>query len=613
MKVDKLPTRYHLYNYYGCHFTNKGFIFRLYAPHATKVNLVGDFNNWNENNLVMNNVGDGNYEIVVPNAMELDNYKYIIWNGDKKIYKADPFATYCDLGPNRNSRVYSIDEFKWQDYSYLHKLNGSFIDKPLNIYECNLGSWKRHEDGTYYSFKELKDELIPYVKKMGYTHIELMPISEFPFDGSWGYQVTGFYAITCRYGEPYDFMEFVNAAHHEGIGVIIDWVPAHFCKDAEGLMEFDGECLYESSDPLLQERPEWGTRIFDFGSPYVQDFLISSAMMYIDLYHVDGIRVDAVASMLYLDFGKKDGQWRPNKYGNNFNLEAIDFIKNLNIVLHGQYPNVITVAEESTAYDGVTRPVNFGGLGFDFKWNMGWMHDTLDYMESTMRWGCHHHMSFSTMYAYSENFILPLSHDEVVHGKKSLLDKMPGDYDQKFANLRAYYGYMMTHPGKKLTFMGAEIAQFIEWNYQQGLDWILLKYPRHNQMQKFFADLNKFYLKHSELWQLDQKSEGFKWVKEDDGREGYIYQRFNDSGDELLIVLNFNTHEANDYRIETKYNYEEVINSNKTIYGGTGKVNKEITNNDGYISLYLAPLSVVILQRGDVAIEEKEEKMEETK
>ena len=613
MKVDKIPTQYHLYNYYGCHFTNKGFIFRLYAPHASRVSVIGDFNNWNENTHVMTNIGDGNYEITIPSAMELDNYKYVIWNGDRKLYKADPFATFADLGPNKNSRVFSIDEFKWQDYSYMHKQTGSFIDKPLNIYECHLGSWRRHEDGSFLSYKELKDELIPYVKKMGYTHIELMPVSEYPFDGSWGYQVTGFYAITSRYGEPYDFMEFVNAAHHEGIGVIVDWVPAHFCKDAEGLIEFDGDCLYESSDPLKKERAEWGTRIFDFEKPYVQDFLISSAMMYVDLYHIDGIRVDAVASMVYLDFGKKPGEWRPNKYGNNFSLEAIDFLKNFNIAIHGAFPNVITVAEESTAYDGVTRPVYLGGLGFDFKWNMGWMNDTLSYMQATMRWGCHHNMSFSTMYAYSENFILPLSHDEVVHGKKSLLDKMPGDYDQKFANLRAYYGYMLTHPGKKLTFMGAEIAQFIEWNYTQGLDWILLKYPRHSQMQKYFADLNKFYVKHSELWQLDQKPEGFEWIKEDDGREGYIYKRFNENRDELLVILNFNTNEAVDYRIETEYNYEEVFNSNRAIYGGNDKVNKDIKNTEGYISLYLAGLSVVILQRTTVAVIKKKEKKEEVK
>ena len=613
MKLDKTPVKNHLYNYYGCHFTNKGFIFRLYAPNASRVSVIGDFNNWNENSNVMNNVGDGNYEVTIPNAMELDYYKYVIWNGDRKIYKADPFATYSDLGPNKNSRIFSIDEFKWQDYSYMHKQNGSIIERPLNIYECHLGSWKRHEDGTFLNYRELKDTLIPYVKKMGYTHIELMPVSEYPFDGSWGYQVTGFYAITSRYGEPYDFMEFVNEAHREGIGVIVDWVPAHFCKDQEGLIEFDGTCLYESDDPLRRERAEWGTRIFDFGKPYVQDFLISSAMMYFDLYHIDGVRVDAVASMLYLDFGKKDGEWRPNRYGNNFHLEAIDFLKNFNIASHGEYPHIITIAEESTAYDGVTRPVYLGGLGFDFKWNMGWMNDTLGYMESTMRWGCHHHMSFSTMYAYSENFILPLSHDEVVHGKKSLLDKMPGDYDQKFANLRAYYGYMMTHPGKKLVFMGAELAQFIEWNYTQGLDWILLKYPRHNQMQKYFADLNKFYLKHSELWELDQKQEGFEWIKEDDGREGYIYKRFNKNRDELLVILNFNTHEANDYRIDTIYNYEEVFNSNRNLYGGDGKVNKEIVNDKGYISLYLAPLSVVILQRTTEANIVKDEDMEETK
>ena len=597
MKVDKIPTKNHLYNYYGCHFTNKGFIFRLYAPHASKVSVAGDFNNWNENTHVMTNIGDGNYEIVIPSAMELDNYKYVIWNGDKKFYKADPFASFCDLGPNRNSRIFSTDEFKWQDYSYMHRQIGSFVDKPLNIYECNLGSWNRHEDGSFYSYRELKEELIPYVKKMGYTHIELMPISEFPFDGSWGYQVTGFYAITARYGEPYDFMEFVNAAHHEGIGVIVDWVPGHFCTDEEGLIEFDGECSYESIDPLKKERPEWGTRIFDFSSPYVQDFLISSAMMYVDLYHIDGIRVDAVASMIYLDFGKREGEWKPNKNGGNYNLEAIDFLKNFNVAIHGKYPNVITIAEESSSFDGVTRPVYLGGLGFDFKWNMGWMNDTLGYMVSTSRDMCHHNMSFSTMYAYSENFILPLSHDEVVHGKKSLLDKMPGEYDQKFANLRAYYGYMMTHPGKKLSFMGAEIAQFIEWNYTQGLDWILLKYPRHNQMQKYFADLNKFYVKHSELWQLDQKQEGFEWILEDDGKDGYIYKRFNENRDELLVVLNFNACDKDNYHINTNYNYEEVFNSNRTIYGGSGKVNKEIINYGGYIDLYIAGLSVVILRR----------------
>ncbi|MBO4623169.1 MAG: 1,4-alpha-glucan branching protein GlgB [Bacilli bacterium] len=605
MKVDKIPTKYHLYNYYGCHFTNKGFIFRLYAPHATKVSVIGDFNNWNENTHVMNYLGDGNYEVIIPSAMELDNYKYVIWNNDLKLYKADPFASFSDLGPNRNSRIYSTDEFKWQDYSYLHKVQPNHINKPLNIYECNLGSWKRHLDGSFYTYKELKDELIPYVKKMGYTHIELMPISEFPFDGSWGYQVTGFYAITARYGEPYDFMEFVNAAHREGIGVIVDWVPAHFCKDEEGLIDFDGKCLYEYRDPLKKERQEWGTRIFDFESPYVQDFLISAAMMYVDLYHVDGIRVDAVASMLYLDFGKREGEWKPNRYGEKYCLEAIDFIKNFNVAIHEAYPNVITIAEESTSFAGITTPVYLGGLGFDFKWNMGWMHDTLNYMQSTTRWGCHHNMSFSLDYAYNENYILPLSHDEVVHGKKSILDKMPGEYDQKFNDLRAYYGYMMTHPGKKLTFMGVEIAQFIEWNYTQGLDWILLKYPRHNQMQKYFADLNKFYLKHSELWELDQDTSGFEWIKEDNGHEGYIYKRFNKNREELLILLNFNMNDSFIEAIDTIYNYEEVFNSNRSIYGGNGKVNKDIKNINGKIEVFVEAQSIVILKR----VEEKKEEV----
>ena len=597
MALSKTIEKYHLYKYYGCHKTTQGFIFRVYAPNAVKVSVIGDFNDWNTNANIMNNIGEGNFELTINGACVEDRYKYyIVTNDGKKLYKADPYGFYNDLTENKNSRIFDIDSYRWHDKKYIEQRQ-LLIDKPMNIYEVHLGSWKRHEDGSFYSYFDYSHELIAYVKKLGYTHIELLPITEFPFDGSWGYQVTDYFAPTARFGNPYGFMGLIDAAHEAGIGVIIDWVPAHFCKDEHGLYEFDGTYLYEYSDPLKREHLEWGTREFDYGKPYVQDFLISSAMMFFDKYHVDGIRVDAVASMIYLDYGRKE--WRPNQYGNNINLEAVDFMKNLNVAVHGEFPYVLTIAEESTDYAQVTTPVYAGGLGFDYKWNMGWMNDTLGYVQSTMRWAIHHNLSFSMMYAYNENYILPLSHDEVVHGKKSLLDRMPGMYEEKFANLRTYYGFTMTHPGKKLTFMGSEIAQFIEWDYTKGLDWLLLKYPSHHSMLKYFYDLNKFYLAHSELWELDQDPKGFEWVMEDDGRGGYVYKRFNKNRDELMIVLNFAYTGEDNYKIKTEFNYEEVFTSDLAKYGGSGIKNKEIVNENGEITIRVAPLSIIILSRKD--------------
>lgn len=586
-----------LYNYFGCHLNSKGYTFRVYAPNAIKVCLIGEFNNWNEEYSNMNNLGNGVFEILIKNACELDMYKYVIYTkNNQKLYKADPFAFYNDLGEDKNSRVYTLDEYIWHNRSYIKKRHNLF-DKPLNIYEVHLGSWKRDENGNYLNYRTIADELIPYVKQMGYTHIELMPITEYPYDGSWGYQVTGYFSVTSRFGEPYDFMYLIDKAHHNGLGVIIDWVPAHFPKDFHGLYEFDGSYLYEDSEPLRREHEEWGTRVFDFGKPYVKSFLISSALFFFEMYHIDGIRVDAVASMLYLDYGRKI--FKPNKYGNNFNLEAIEFLKELNINVFKNYPYALMIAEESTAYAQVTSPVYAGGLGFSYKWNMGWMNDTLEYMQSNKRHDLHNKMSFSMWYAYNENFILPLSHDEVVHGKKSLLDKMPADYDAKFANLRAYYGYMMTHPGKKLTFMGSEIAQFIEWNYKQGLDWLLLKYPRHNEMQKYFRDLNKFYLKNKPLWELDYDRKGFEWIIENDGNDGYIYRRFDRDNNSLIIICNFSDFYKDKYilNINNNDNYEELFNSDSIKYGGKGRVNRIINNKKKALTLKIAPLSFMVIAK----------------
>ena len=562
----------------GCHRLHHdgidGFVFRVWAPNAAAVSVVGDFNFWNEEDLPMQPIGWGVWEAFSRYAKEGGAYKFCVTHHTgRRVHKADPYATRCAALPEKSSIVWPLDGYRWHDGAFLRKLEKEgTLDRPVNIYEMHLGSWRAKEDGTPLGYREIAAELVPYLQDMGYTHVEIMPVSEYPFEGSWGYQVTGYFAPTFRYGTPQDFMAFVDACHKGGIGVILDWVPAHFPKDEHGLYEFDGTCQYELSDPMMNEHPDWGTRIFDYGRGEVRSFLISSAVHWIKNYHVDGIRVDAVASMLYLDYNRQN--YRPNRYGGKENLEAIDFLRACNRACFAVKPNVMMIAEESTAFPLITKPDYEGGLGFLYKWNMGWMNDMLDYMKLDPLWrkGDHNALTFSMTYAFSENFILPLSHDEVVHGKASLVNKMPGSYDDKFSNLRAFYMYMMAHPGKKLLFMGGEFAQFIEWNYKQPLDWLLLDYDRHRQMQAFVRKLNHFYRENTPLWQNDRDWDGFRWIQADDRDNSVIsFRRIDRKGREILVVCNFCPVERTGYRMGVPKAgwYVPIFNSDAAEYGGT--------------------------------------------
>ncbi len=584
MKFDDFITAFlcgdctNAYEFLGCHKEKNGFVFRVWAPRANSVRLAGDFNDWKTDDIYMNNLGSGIWEIYTDKAKIYDNYKYCIEAYDGKIVlKSDPYAFHSCTRPENASKIYDITAYKWTDSNYMKKRSKSNpLSSPMNIYEVHLGSWIRHADGNFYNYRDLAVKLSEYVKEMGYTHIEIMPVSEYPFDPSWGYQVTGYYAPTSRYGTPEDFACFVDIMHKNGIGVIADWVGAHFPKDANGLYEFDGTSCYEYEDPLKREHPDWHTMIFDYGRGEVMSFLISNVIFWQDVYHIDGIRVDAVASMLYLDYGKKDGEWRANVFGGNYNLEAIEFLKKLNTASFKYNPSVLMIAEESTAFPMITKPPHDGGLGFNFKWNMGWMNDMLDYMSTDplFRKGKHNNVTFSLTYAFSENFVLPLSHDEVVHGKCSMIGKMAGNYEDKFANLRTFYGYMMAHPGKKLSFMGNEFAQFIEWDFAKELDWLLLDYDMHKKMHKYVKDLNSFYLENKPLWENDSDWDGFKWICADDNSQSVVsFRRIDRNGDEIIAVCNFCPVTRKKYRIGMPFEGELkcVFTSCKKIYGGSGE------------------------------------------
>ena len=581
-------THYEIYRKLGAHPTEekgkKGVYFAVWAPNAAKVSVIGSFNNWQEDANEMERLEPmGVYETFIPEAAEGDMYKFYIETRDgRRLYKADPYANYAELRPGTASVVTDITHFKWTDAKWMEKRKATkdVHSQPMSIYEVHPGSWMRHpgrEDEGFYSYRELAKRLTAYVKEMGYTHVELMGISEYPYDGSWGYQVTGYYAPTSRYGTPEDFAYFVDYLHKNNIGVILDWVPAHFPKDAHGLEEFDGTCLYEYADPKKGEHPDWGTKIFDYGKNEVKNFLIGSALMWIEHYHVDGLRVDAVASMLYLDYGKKDGQWIANKYGGNKNLEAIEFFKHINTLILGRNPGTVMIAEESTAWPKVTGKVEEDGLNFSYKWNMGWMHDFLDYMklDPYFRKDNHNKMTFGMSYNGSEHYILVLSHDEVVHLKCSMLNKMPGLGEEKFSNLKAGYAFMMGHPGKKLLFMGQEFGQLREWSEERELDWFLLEEDSHKQLQTFVKDLLHIYKKYPAMYEADTDWNNFEWINADDAyRSIFSFVRKSKNGKKnLLFVCNFTPVAREDYRVGVpmKKQYKLIFNSDEKKYGGSGE------------------------------------------
>lgn len=580
-------THYEIYKKMGAHQVTKegvkGVYFAVWAPHAKRVSVIGEFNDWDfESDYMKRQEPIGIYTCFVPGAKEGDLYKFCIETEQgKRLFKADPFANYAERRPGTASCVTNISGFKWTDKAWMdYRKTWDNKKNPMSIYEVHLGSWMRHpgrEDEGFYTYREFAVAITDYVKKMGYTHIELMGMAEHPFDGSWGYQVTGYYAPTSRYGTPEDFAYMIDYLHKNKIGVILDWVPAHFPRDAHGLADFDGTPTFEYADPRKGEHPDWGTKIFDFAKPEVQNFLIGNALFWIEHYHVDGLRVDAVASMLYLDYGKQDGQWVPNKYGSNENLEAIDFFKHLNSVVLGRNPGSMMIAEESTAWPKVTGSPEEDGLGFSLKWNMGWMHDFTEYMklDPLFRKNAHYMMTFSMEYAYSENYILVLSHDEVVHLKCSMLNKMPGLGFDKFANLKAGYAYMIGHPGKKLLFMGQEFAQLREWSEERELDWYLLAERPHQAIQNWMQDLLHLYKKNRALYELDTEPEGFNWINKDDiFRSIFSFTRHSkDKKKNLLFVCNFTPMERADYRVGVPRGkqYRLVLNSDDARYGGSGE------------------------------------------
>jgi len=614
-----------IYEKLGCHLCEhegvRGAAFGVWAPMAQRVSVVGSFNQWDGRVHQMRMIGSsGVWEIFIPGLTRGDIYKYEIKTPSGELYiKADPYAFFAEKPPQTASVVYDLDNYEWTDDEWMKKrAEESVFDKPVNIYEVHLGSWRQEPDDDPdsetgfrpYSYRKLAEELVPYAKEMGYTHLELLPVMEHPYDGSWGYQVTGYYAPTSRYGTPEDFKYFIDTCHNNGIGVILDWVPAHFPKDGHGLARFDGSALYEYEDRRKGEHIGWGTHVFNFGRNEVKNFLISNAVYWFDKFHVDGLRVDAVASMLYLDYCRESGEWVPNQYGGRENLEAVEFLKHLNCVVYQYFPNVMMIAEESTAWPMVTKPVHDGGLGFSHKWNMGWMNDFLKFVSLDPIYRKYHMnlLTFSFMYAWSENFILVLSHDEVVHGKCSMLSKMPGDYWQKFAGLRCAYGYFFAHPGKKLLFMGGEFGQFIEWRYKEGLDWHLLGYPMHEKMSLYVKDLNHLYKTEKAMYEMDCSTEGFELIDCNDVDNSIIsfIRKGKDWRDMLIFVFNFTPQVHENYRIGAplKTTYTEIFNSDAEKYGGSNVINVgPITYEDipmhqkpCSITLRIPPLGAVILR-----------------
>ena len=568
------------WRWFGSHPDTKngaeGWTFRVWAPHAQDVSVVGDFNNWTNGAHPLTRNGEV-WEGFIPGLQEYASYKYAVKGPDGETrLKTDPYAFHCETRPATAGKLYDIADFKWTDAAFLAKQEKhQAYDSPLNIYEVHLGSWKKRPNGDFYDYKDMAKELAAYVKDMGYTAIELMPVLEHPFDGSWGYQCTGYFAPTSRYGTPKDFLWFVNHMHKNGIAVILDWVPAHFCKDAHGLYEFDGGCCYEYSDPNKWEHASWGTRVFDYGRPEVKSFLFSSARFWLEECHIDGLRVDAVASMLYLDYSRQGGAWTPNKYGGHENLEAIDFLRELNAMAFSVKPGVMMIAEESTAWPMVSRPADIGGLGFNLKWNMGWMNDMCHYLKLDPWFRQDHHkdITFSMMYAFSENFVLPISHDEVVHMKGSVVGKMPGDYTNQLRCTRGFYAYLLAHPGKKLLFMGAELGQWHEWNDKESLDWYLLENEENQKIHRFFKEANDFYKKEPALWEIDFDWEGFEWLVVDDNHNNVVvFLRKDKKGRDLLCAVNFspNTYEGYRMGVPAHKQYTPVFNTDAVEYGGDG-------------------------------------------
>ena len=591
------------YELLGSHYSKKSTRFCVWAPNAVQVSVVGEFNDWDVSRHPMTRMtNEGLFETVIKGVKEFSCYQYAIkTKSGNIIYKSDPYAYHSELRPSKGSKVYDLSGYKFNDEKWMkNRKNIQGYDKPLNIYELHLGSWRRYKDGNVFNYVDIAVELASYCKEMGYTHVEVMPISEYPYDPSWGYQVTGYYSVTARYGTPKDFMKFVDILHQNGIGVILDWVPGHFTKDDHGLIEFDGECLYEPSSKFRKENPSWGTRHFDYGRCEIQSFLVSNAIYWCDVYHIDGLRTDAVSSMLYLDYCRNEGEWEKNSLGTNINLEAVAFIKKFNDALKQFDPSILSIAEESTTYPLITAPTCDGGLGFDYKWNMGWMNDTLRYLKTDpyFRGDNSNLITFQLTYIFSEHYILALSHDEVVHLKKALIDKVPGEYDQKFAGLKTYLTYMMTHPGKKLNFMGNEIGQFREWDENRELDWSVLQYERHQTLNNYIKVLQQLYCSHQSLYDDTRYWDGFEWVVVNDNEHSVFAYKRKLQDETLLVILNFAYCEWNNYSLEVEVgDYKVILCSEDLKYSGSKNLEGNTYHSNGKLVIDLPYNSGIILRK----------------